>query len=438
MDATQHTQPTPQDEGHSLYAADKVRFNKAADLMGLDDRPRALLNEPRREIIYNVPVMVSQSKTASENGRAKSFLAYRVQYNNIYGPYKGGIRFHPQVSLDEVKALAAAMTWKCPLLEIPFGGAKGGVAIDPSQYGPADIEALTRRFTYEMLSDIGPDQDIPAPDVNTNDQIMDWLYDTYCMHASNKFNVSNAAVVTGKSVICGGIPGRAPATGQGLSLAVREWCKDHGRNPAGLRMSIQGYGKVGSYAGVFLQDMGCKLMAAADVYGAIASSEGLDARKLTEHVKATGSVVGFPGAAKISNDEFYSAQVELFIPAALENSVTGRTARMLNCQVVAEGANCPTTLEGDEVLAERGIDVLPDIFANAGGVAVSYLEWLFNHGTHIFDLAYVAKFLSDRYERNYQAIAEAVKKHKADWRTAAYIVSLTRIGEKVVHRGLYP
>jgi glutamate dehydrogenase (NAD(P)+) len=408
--------------------------------MRLDDRPRAVLSEPRREIIYNVPVMISQSRNPAENGRAKSFLAYRVQYNNIYGPYKGGLRYHPQVSLDEVKALAAAMTWKCPLLEIPFGGAKGGVAIDPMQYGPADIEALTRRFTYEMLSDIGPDQDCPAPDVNTNEQIMDWLYDTYCMHASNKFNVSNPAVVTGKSVVCGGIPGRAPATGQGLSMAVREWAKDHRKNPSSLRVAIQGYGKVGSYAGILLEDMGCRLVAVADVRGAIANPRGIDARKLTEHVKTVGggSVAGFPGAAKIGDDEFFSTPAEVFIPAALENSITCRTARMLKCQVVAEGANCPTTLEGDEVLHERGIDVLPDIFANAGGVAVSYLEWLFNHGTHLFTMEYVAQFLSDRYERNYRVISETVKKYKTDWRTACYIVSLGRLGEKIVHRGLYP
>jgi glutamate dehydrogenase (NAD(P)+) len=422
----------------SLYQADKIRFNRAADLMHLDDRPRAVLADPRREIIYNVPVMISQSRNPAENGRAKSFLAYRVQYNNIYGPYKGGIRYHPQVSLDEVKALAAAMTWKCPLLEIPFGGAKGGVAIDPAQYGPADVEALTRRFTYEMLSDIGPDQDCPAPDVNTNEQIMDWIYDTYCMHASNKFNVTNTAVVTGKSVACGGIPGRAPATGQGLSLAVREWIKDHRKSAESLRVAVQGYGKVGSYAGMFLEAMGCKLVAAADVRGAIAGPKGLDARKLAAHVKASGSVVGFPGAAEIGGDEFFSAEAEVFVPAALENSVTVRTARMLKCQVVAEGANCPTTLEGDEVLAERGIDVLPDIFANAGGVAVSYLEWLFNHGTHLFTTEYVAEFLSDRYARNYGVISETVKKFKTDWRTACYIVSLGRIGEKVVHRGLYP
>jgi len=422
----------------SLYAADKARFNRAADLMGLDDRPRALLNEPRREVIYNVPVMISQSRTPGENGRAKSFLAYRVQYNDVYGPYKGGIRFHPQVSLDEVKALAAAMTWKCPLLEIPFGGAKGGVAIDPHAYGPADIEALTRRLTYEMLPDIGPDQDIPAPDVNTNEQIMDWIYDTFCMHASNKYNVTNAAVVTGKSVACGGLAGRAPATGQGLFLAIREWARDHKQPLKGLRFAVQGFGKVGAWAASFLHDAGCRLVAAADVRGAVAGPRGLDAHGLAAHARKTGSVVGFPGAAGVSDDEFFSAAAEVFIPAALENSVTARTAPLLKCRVVAEGANCPTTPQGDQVLAERGIDVLPDIFANAGGVAVSYLEWLHNHGAQPFDVEYIARFLADRYARNYAIISETVKKHRTDWRTAAYIVSLTRIGEKVIHRGLYP
>lgn len=424
--------------GDSLYAADKLRFNRAADIMHLDDRVRAILAEPRREVIYNVPVMITQSRKPAENGRAKSFLAYRVQYNNIYGIYKGGVRYHPAVSLGEVKALAAAMTWKCPLLEIPFGGAKGGVAFDPADYGPDDIEALTRRLTYEMLSDIGPDQDCPAPDVNTNAQIMDWIYDTYCMHAAEKFDITNAAVVTGKSVACGGLPGRAPATGQGLFMAVREWARDQRGKLGRMRFAIQGYGKVGSHAARFLHDAGAKLVAAADVRGCIASSAGIDAHGLAEHVARTGSVVNFKGTAKINSKEFLSADAEIFIPAAMENCITEQTAALLRCRVVAEGANCPTTPRGDEVLAEKGIDVLPDIFANAGGVAVSYLEWLCNHGTQSFSMDYVEKFLSDRYERNYRAIAETARKHRTDWRTAAYIISLGRIGEKVVHRGLYP
>jgi len=422
----------------SLYHAEKVRFTRAADLMDLDDRPRAALAEPKREIIYNVPVMVSQSRNAAENGHARSFLAYRVQFNNVYGPYKGGLRFHPQVELDEVKALAAAMTWKCPLLEIPFGGAKGGVAIDPADYGPHDIEVLARRLTYEMLPDIGPDQDSLAPDVNTNEQIMDWIYDTYCMHTAQRFNITNGAVVTGKSVACGGLAGRAGATGQGLSLAVREWAKDQGKDPSELRFAIQGFGKVGSHAACFLQAMGCRLVAVADVAGCIADPKGIDARALGAHVRETGSVVGFPDVTEIGEEEFFSAEAEIFIPAALENCITEEVARLLKCKLVAEGANCPTTIEGDAVLVEKGIDVLPDIFANAGGVAVSYLEWLHNHGTHSFKQDYVTNFLSERYARNYKVIAAMMKKHGTDRRTAAYIVSLKRIGEKIVKRGLYP
>ncbi len=426
-------------EGDSLYAADKVRVNAAADLMGLDDRVRAMIAEPRREVIYNVPVRVTQSKVPGENGRTKSFLAYRVQFNNVYGIYKGGMRFHPRVSLDEVKALAAAMTWKCPLLEIPFGGAKGGVAIDPQMYGPKDIEALTRRLTYEMLSDIGPDQDCLAPDVNTDSQIMDWIYDTYCTHAPAKFNIINAAVVTGKSVACGGLSGRAPATGQGLFMAVREWAKDKKKSLDSLRFAIQGYGKVGSYAARFLQDAGGKMVAVADISGCLTNPKGIDAHELAEHVKKNrGLIEGFRGATGISQEEFFSSDAEVFIPAALENSVTEGTAPLLKCQVVAEGANCPTTVAGDKVLAERGIDVLPDIFSNAGGVAVSYLEWLYNHGTQAPSLEHVRSFLSERYERNYVAIAEARTKYKTDRRTACYVVSLGRIGEKVLRRGLYP
>jgi glutamate dehydrogenase/leucine dehydrogenase len=214
--------------------------------------------------------------------------------------------------------------------------------------------------------------------------------------------------------------------------------KDRRKDPTSMRVAIQGYGKVGSYTAQFLQDMGCKLVAAADVHGAVANSRGLDARKLTEHVRKAGSVPGFPEAAAIARDEFFATEAEIFIPAALENSITLSTAKLLKCQVVAEGANCPTTLEGDMVLAERGIDVLPDIFANAGGVAVSYLEWLFNHGTHTFTQEYIERFLSERYARNYQAVSETRDKYRTDRRTACYIVALARIGEKIVHRGLYP
>jgi glutamate dehydrogenase/leucine dehydrogenase len=239
-------------------------------------------------------------------------------------------------------------------------------------------------------------------------------------------------------VACGGLPGRAPATGQGLFMAVREWARHHRKDLSALRFAIQGFGKVGSYAAAFLQDAGAKMVAVADVTGCLAGPKGIDVRSLIEHVKANGSITGFHGPAQVSADEFFSAEAEVFVPAALENSITAQTAPLLRCRVVAEGANCPTTLRGDEVLAERGIDVLPDIFANAGGVAVSYLEWLCNHGTHTVDLAYVEKFLAERYERNFKILAETAAKFKTDWRTAAYVVSLGRIGEKVLHRGLYP
>jgi glutamate dehydrogenase (NAD(P)+) len=430
--------PKPAEDRLSLFEAEKQRFNQAADMMNLDDRVRAMLDQPRREIIYNVPIMVQQSSVPEENGHAKSFLGYRVQYNNVYGVYKGGMRFHPGVSLDEVKALSAAMTWKCPLLKIPFGGAKGGVAIDPEQYGPKDIETLTRRLTYEMLSDIGPDQDSLAPDVNTNSQIMDWVYDTYCMHAASRFNITNAAVVTGKSVACGGLPGRAAATGQGLFMAIREWARDQKVSLSGMTFSVQGFGKVGSFAATFMQDAGARLVAVADVSGCIADPKGIDAYQLVEHVIANGSISGFPGSSRLSEQEFFSFEVDTFIPAALEDSITSVTAPMLKCRLVAEGANCPTTPEADVILQSKGIDVLPDIFANAGGVAVSYLEWLHNHGTHTFTSEYVDKFLSNRYAENYLAIAEGMARYRTDRRTAAYIVSLDRIGEKVLHRGLYP
>jgi glutamate dehydrogenase/leucine dehydrogenase len=258
------------------------------------------------------------------------------------------------------------------------------------------------------------------------------------MHAAQR-NASNAAVATVKSVACGGLAGRAPATGQGLSLAIQEWAKYRKMSLSRLRVAVQGYGKVGSFAAIFLQDLGCRLVAAADVCGQVADPEGIDARALAQHVAATGSVVGFAGAHSVGADEFFETEAEVFIPAALANCITDRVARMLRCQVVAEGANCPTTLEGDEVLGERGIDVLPDIFANAGGVAVSYLEWLYNHGGHAaFSFEEIGRFLTERYQRNFAALAGAAEAHKVDWRTAAYMVSLRRISEKITSRGLYP
>lgn len=424
---------------NTLFLAEKARLARVFFMMGLDDRVRAILSEPRREIIYNVPVRITQSVREEENGHTKNFLAYRVQYNNLYGPYKGGLRFHPKVTLGEVKALAAAMTWKSPLLEIPFGGAKGGVVMDPRDYGPRDMEALTRRLAYEMLPDIGPDHDCPAPDVNTDSQIMDWFYDTYCMHSAQPFNIHNGAVVTGKSVACGGIEGRAPATGQGVFMALANWAEGRGLSLSGMKFAIQGFGKVGSYASQFLCDAGCTMVAVADVSGCLANPNGMNPRCLLEHAqKNKGMVSGFKDGTPITAEEFFSSDVDIFIPAAMEDAITKDTAPLLKCKVIAEGANCPTTPEGDLNLASRGIDVLPDIFANAGGVAVSYLEWLYNQGGGTFDAKYVEQFLSDRYRRNYQAIRQKAAEYKTDNRTASYIVALRRIEEKVLRRGLYP
>ncbi|MCC6286066.1 MAG: Glu/Leu/Phe/Val dehydrogenase [Phycisphaerales bacterium] len=425
--------PTPHEEQPRLFRRVQEQMDRAADAIALAPEVRKILASPACEVGVNFPVRM-------DDGRIEMFSGYRVQHNNVLGPFKGGIRYHPDVSLDEVRALAAWMTIKCALVDIPFGGGKGGVQVDPSTLSRREIERMTRRFVYALGANIGPGYDVPAPDVNTDARTMAWVVDTYAASLPPQERYRALAVVTGKPVSAGGSVGREKATGQGVVDLIEMWAKDHRCKVSDLSYTVQGFGKVGSWAARILKDKGAKLFAAQDVTGAIRSSsaEGLDADALAEHVKKTGGVAGFPGAQPVSLDEFFGVRADVFIPAALENQVTGRTARLLNVRLVAEGANGPTTPDGDAVLRERGIGVLPDVLCNAGGVIVSYFEWLQNRGGAAWNAAEVDQRLRDILERAYARVKGMVESKALDWRTAAYAVALRRIEEVYAERGIFP
>ncbi|MFO0836148.1 MAG: Glu/Leu/Phe/Val dehydrogenase [Phycisphaerales bacterium] len=416
-----------------LFQRVRERMDQAAEAVGLAPEVRKILSSPACEVSVNFPVRM-------DDGRIEMFSGYRVQHNNVLGPFKGGIRYHQDVSIDEVRALAAWMTIKCALVDIPFGGGKGGVQVDPATLSRREIERMTRRFVYALGANIGPGYDVPAPDVNTDARTMAWVVDTYAATLPPQERYRALAVVTGKPVSAGGSVGREKATGQGVVDLIEMWAADKNGTVADLTYTVQGFGKVGAWAARILKDKGAKLLAAQDVTGAIKSSgpTGLDADALAEHVKKTGGVAGFPGATAISREAFFGVEADVFIPAALENQVTGETARLLNVRLVAEGANGPTTPEGDTALRERGIDVLPDVLCNAGGVVVSYFEWLQNRGGAAWDAAEIDRKLKDILTRAYGRVKEMVESKSLDWRTAAYAVALRRIEQVYAERGIYP
>ncbi|MCC6951974.1 MAG: Glu/Leu/Phe/Val dehydrogenase [Phycisphaerales bacterium] len=416
-----------------LFERVREQMDLAADAAGLAPEVRKILAAPACEVAVNFPVKM-------DDGRVEMFSGYRVQHNNVLGPFKGGIRYHPDVSLDEVRALAAWMTIKCALVDIPFGGGKGGVQVDPATLSRREVERMTRRFVYALGANIGPGYDVPAPDVNTDARTMAWIVDTYAATMPPQERYRALAVVTGKPVSAGGSVGREKATGQGVVDLIEMWAADHKCKVSDLTYTVQGFGKVGSWAARILKDKGAKLMAAQDVTGAVKATTpaGLDADALAEHAKKTGGVAGFPAAQAITLDQFFGVQADVFIPAALENQVTGQSARKLNVRLVAEGANGPTTPEGDAVLRERGIDVLPDVLCNAGGVIVSYFEWLQNRGGAAWNATEVDQRLREILERAYARVKGMVAEKSLDWRTAAYAVALRRIEQVYAERGIFP
>lgn len=415
----------------SLYQNVIQQFNKAATTMGLDEDIRKILSKTVNEITVNFPVRM-------DDGRIEMFTAYRVQHNNVLGPFKGGLRYHPSVDIDEVRALAAWMTWKTAIANIPFGGAKGGVQIDPSKYSIKELERITRRFTYALGSNIGPEYDIPAPDVNTNAQIMAWILDTYLSMMPPQERNRSSHVVTGKPIESGGSQGRDKATGQGVVFQIERWAKENDFDLANATYFLQGFGNVGSWAARLLKPFGAKLVAVEDHTGAISNLDGIDPDELITHVVEHRGISGFAEASATDHEAFLATEADFFIPAALENQITGETAPLLNVRLVVEAANGPTDLEGDEVLKEKGIEVLPDILCNAGGVTVSYFEWLQNKRSEFWELEEVDRKLHRLMMNGYDRVRDAAEEFQVDWRTGAYIVALRRLERVYKERGIFP
>jgi len=415
----------------SVYDNVKKQFSKASNLIDLDPDVRKILSMTANEISVNFPVKM-------DDGQVNMFTGYRIQHNNALGPFKGGLRFHPGVNIDEVRALASWMTWKSAIVNIPFGGAKGGIQINPADYSQNELERITRRFTYALGENIGPEYDIPAPDVNTNPKIMAWLLDTYLSTQPPHERQRCIHVVTGKPIEAGGSLGRNKATGQGVVFCIEQWAKDTNFDLSKASFIVQGTGNVGSWAARLMKPHGSKLIAAEDITGAVSFPDGVDADDLTDYVKQHGGVAGFPGSVPISHETFLSTECDIFIPAALENQITAETAPMLNCRLVAEGANGPTDPDGDAVLQERGIHLIPDVLCNAGGVIVSYFEWLQNKRSEFWELDEVDEKLYKKITCAYRKVKEAAETHKTDWRTAAYIVALKHLEAVYKERGIFP
>jgi len=401
-------------------------FEGAARILNLDPGIWKILTKPKRQIIVACPVQM-------DNGTIEVFTGYRVQYNITLGPAKGGIRFHPDVTLDEVAALAAWMTWKCAVAQLPFGGGKGGVVCDPTKMSKREIEALTRRYTAEIIDAIGPEKDVPAPDVNTNEQVMAWFMDTYSMHIGH----TSTAVVTGKPVEMGGSLGRREATGRGVMIITRESAKHLGFDLKGARIAVQGFGNVGSVAADLLADMGATIVAVTDWKSGVHKADGLDIKRLLVHNQQHRTVEGFGGAEPITNAELFKLDVDILIPAALEEQITAANVRDIKAKLIVEGANGPTSPEAHKHLHERGIFVVPDILANAGGVTVSYFEWVQDRHGYFWTEEEVNTRLEAKMVQAFTAVLETAQKYKVDMRVAAYIVAINRVATVTKLRGMY-
>ena len=417
-------------EKPNLHEVARKQLDKAARAIALDPDVHTILSQPKNELIINFPVRM-------DDGSYRAFKGYRIQHSNIMGPFKGGMRYHEEVSLDEVKALAAWMTYKSVLHEIPFGGAKGGIKFNPRLHSKSELERVTRRFTHALGSNIGPEWDIPAPDVGTNAQTMVWMMDTY-MNVVGTERQEVRGVVTGKTVAAGGSPGRETATGQGVVHCITEWARENRFDLDGKAFMVQGFGNVGSHTARILAKTGATLIATGDYRGYIANPEGINPHKLAEHVAHTGSVVEYRGAKPISRQEFFALEADILIPAALELEIGVEEAKALKVKLIVEGANGPTYPEAEEILAERGIDLVPDILANSGGVIVSYYEWLQNKRSERWDLEEVETRLETRMKTTFEQVRELAAERNFDLRTAAYAIGLDRLQRVYRERGIFP
>jgi len=416
----------PVDQEHNPWLAAAARFDEAAERLKLDEGMCKVLRTPSREITVNIPIML-------DDGRLEVFTGYRVQHSIARGPGKGGIRFAPDVTLDEVRALASWMTWKCAVVNIPFGGAKGGVICNPVILSNAELERITRRYTAEIYEFIGPERDVPAPDVNTNAQTMAWIMDTYSMHARQ----TCTAVVTGKPMDLGGSLGRPEATGRGCMLTAIEALKTLNIEQQGARVVIQGFGNVGGMAARLMAQLGFNIIAVIEYDGAVYNPRGLHIERLEKHRAQTGSVKDFPGGENVGRDEAMFLECEVLIPAATENVISSKNAHCLRCRILCEGANGPTTALADEILMDKRIFVIPDILANAGGVTVSYFEWVQDRQGFFWNEDQVNERLREIMVNSFGAVCAYAGKHKVNNRTAAYMLALDRVASAIKLRGIY-
>ena len=403
------------------------QFDEAAAILNLDPGLRKILREVQREFTCHFPVQM-------DDGTVRNFTGYRVQHNINRGPAKGGLRFHHDVSLAEVKALAMWMTWKCAVVNIPYGGAKGGVIVDPRQLSQNELEHLTRRFATEISILVGPDRDIPAPDVGTNAQVMAWFMDTLSMHRG----YSVTASVTGKPVEVGGSLGRADATGRGVMICTLAALETMGLKPFNQRVVVQGFGNVGNVSARLLEEAGCRIVAVSEDYGGIYNPLGLSVKKLLQYRAENGTLKGFPGAELVPNDQLLKIECDVLVPAALENQITSHNAADIHARLIVEGANGPTTPEADEILRKRGIVVVPDILANAGGVTVSYFEWVQDLQSFFWSEHEINARLESIMSRSFKEVLAIREEKKVDLRTAAYLLAVNRVAVATADRGIYP
>lgn len=414
-----------------LYTSVKNKIREVSHKLNLSQSVKTILKQPKNEIIVNFPVKM-------DNGELKLFKGYRIQHNNVLGAFKGGLRFHPCVNLDEVKALAALMTIKCSLVDLPLGGGKGGIKFDPTKLSKAELERVTRRFVSALGSNISPVHDIPAPDVGTNAQIMVWMMDTYMNLAGPNEKHLARGIVTGKTIECGGTLGREQATGRGVVMCIEEWAKINNIDIPTLTYSVQGFGNVGSWAADALNILGAKLTAVSDHTGTIINQSGLDVIRLKEYVKENGGVKGFDNLEERSRESFFSHKCDIMVPAALENQITEDEAEVMNVRLIAEGANGPTTPEAEKMLLEKGVEFIPDVLANAGGVTVSYFEWVQNRTRDSWTEEEVNTKLRRKLQKAYKEVVDLQKEEQVDMRTACYMKSIKNLENVYLQRGIFP
>lgn len=415
-----------------MYESVQAQFNKAADVMNLNPNIRKILSATNNEIVVHFPVKM-------DDGSVEVFTGYRVQHNNALGPYKGGLRYHPTVDIEDAKALAIWMTWKTSLAGLPYGGGKGGIQLDPKKYSQNELERITRRFTYALGENIGPEYDIPAPDVNTNAQIMAWMADTYMSTKEPSERSKYSHVVTGKPVGSGGLEGRDRATGFGVVTTLKAWAKWKNTSLEGKRYIVQGYGNVGQWAAIFMKENGAILTSVQDATGTIYNANGIDPKELLAYTSQNGGgVAGYPKAEAIDPSTFFGLDCDICIPAALGSQITAENAGNIKAIVIAEGANGPTTPEGEAVLLAKGVDIIPDILCNSGGVIGSYFEWLQNRNGEIWQMDDVIEKLDKKLSISFNRVIGTASDYNTDLRTAAYIEAIKRIELAYTQRGVFP